>query len=123
MALYDNLFEPIQVGSLEIKNRIVRSPHGTGLGGESLIAYHEARARGGVGMSTIEATGVHPSAPIGMPLFSDDCMPFLEEISTRVHRHDMKLFIQLYHAGAGYPAGAGQPVHWSASPVPNPTSP
>ncbi len=120
MALYDNLFEPIQVGSLEIKNRIVRSPHGTGLGGESLIAYHEARARGGVGMSTIEATGVHPSAPIGIPLFSDDCMPFLEEISTRVHRHDMKLFIQLYHAGAGYPAGAGQPVHWSASPVPNP---
>ena len=120
MALYDNLFEPIQVGSVEIKNRIVRSPHGTGLGGESLIAYHEARARGGVGMSTIEATGVHTSAPIGIPLYSDDCMPFLEEISTRVHRHDMKLFIQLYHAGAGYPAGAGQPVHWSASPVPNP---
>ena len=98
MALYDNLFEPIRVGSVEIKNRIVRSPHGTGLGGESLIAYHEARARGGVGMSTIEATGVHSSAPIGLPLFSDDCMPFLEEISTRVHRHDMKLFIQLYHA-------------------------
>ena len=34
MALYDNLFEPIQVGSVTIKNRIVRSPHGTGLSGE-----------------------------------------------------------------------------------------
>ena len=66
MALYDNLFEPIQVGSITIKNRIVRSPHGTGLSGEPLIAYHEARARGGVGMSTIEATGVDPTAPIGI---------------------------------------------------------
>ncbi len=120
MALYDNLFEPIQVGSITIKNRIVRSPHGTGLDGESLIAYHEARARGGVGMSTIEATGIHGSAPSRLPLFSDACMPFLEEISRRVHRYDMHLFIQLYHAGAGYPSAAGLPEHWSASPIPNP---
>ena len=58
MGLYDALFEPSDVGPITIPNRIVRSPHGTGLAGEGLIAYHEARARGGVGMSTIEATGV-----------------------------------------------------------------
>ena len=44
MALYDNLFEPLKIGPTELKNRIVRSPHGTGLAGEDLIAYHEARA-------------------------------------------------------------------------------
>ncbi|NJO32254.1 MAG: NADH-flavin oxidoreductase/NADH oxidase, partial [Rhodospirillales bacterium] len=71
MALYDNLFEPIQVGPITIPNRIVRSAHGTLLGGEALIAYHEARAKGGVGMSTLEASSVHPGMPIGMPLFSD----------------------------------------------------
>lgn len=117
MALYDNLFEPVRVGNTEIKNRIVRSPHGTGLAGEALIAYHEARARGGVGMSTIQATGVHPGAPTGIPLFSDDCRPFLTEIADRVRPHDMKLFIQLYHPGASYPAA---PESWSASAIPNP---
>lgn len=120
MGLYDNLFEPIDVGGVTIPNRIVRSPHGTGLQGEALIAYHEARARGGVGMSTIEATGVHPKVPSGIPLYDDACLPFLEQLSTRIAPYGMKLFHQLYHAGAGYAAGAGQPEHWSASAVPNP---
>lgn len=117
MALYDNLFEPLRVGNTQIKNRIVRSPHGTGLSGEALIAYHEARARGGVGMSTIQATGVHPGAPTGIPLFSDDCKPFLSEIAERIRPHGMKLFIQLYHPGASYAMAAEA---WSASAVPNP---
>jgi 2,4-dienoyl-CoA reductase-like NADH-dependent reductase (Old Yellow Enzyme family)/thioredoxin reductase len=117
VALYDNLFEPIDVGRVTIKNRIVRSPHGTGLQGESLIAYHEARARGGVGMSTIEATGVHPSAPSGIKLFSDDCLPFLEQLSARIKPHGMKMFHQLYHSGA---SNAAMPEAWSASAVPNP---
>ena len=71
-------------------------------------------------MSTIQATSVHPSAPIGIPLWSDSCMPFLEEISGRVHQHGMKLFHQLYHPGAGYGEAMGAPEHWSASEVPNP---
>ena len=50
MGRYDALFEPLRVGPITLPNRIVRSPHGTGLSGEGLIAYHEARARGGVGM-------------------------------------------------------------------------
>lgn len=116
MALYDNLFEPIKVGGVTIPNRIVRSPHGTGLLGEALISYHEARARGGVGMSTIQATGVHPSTPGGIPLYSDSCMPFLEEISGRMAPHGMKLFLQVYHVGAA----GGTHEAWSASAIPNP---
>ena len=55
---YDNLFESIEVGPITLDNRIVRSAHATGLVGEGLIAYHEARAAGGVGMSTLEAMAV-----------------------------------------------------------------
>ncbi len=120
MGLYDALFEPLTVGGATIPNRIVRSPHGTHLMGEDLIAYHEARARGGVGMSTIQATGVHQNARSGIAVYDDSSMPFLEEIGQRVHRHGMKLFMQLYHAGAGYGEAAGQPEHWSASEIPNP---
>lgn len=120
MALYDNLFQPLQVGSITLKNRIVRSPHGTGLAGEDLIAYHEARAKGGVAMSTIQATSVHTSAPMGIPIYNDSCMPLLEGIGERMRPYDMKMFIQLYHPGAGFPAEAEFPEHWSASAIPNP---
>jgi len=120
VGLYDALFEPVQVGPVTIRNRIVRSPHGTGLSGEALIAYHEARGRGGVGMSTIEATSVHPLAPGRLQLWNDSCLPFLSEISSRIRATGMKLFLQLYHPGAGYAAEAGMPEHWSASAVPNP---
>jgi 2,4-dienoyl-CoA reductase-like NADH-dependent reductase (Old Yellow Enzyme family) len=116
MALYDNLFEPIQVGPVRIPNRIVRSAHGTLMQGEALIAYHEARARGGVGMSTLEASGVHASAPSILPLHSDAILPFYEQISTRVHAHGMKLFQQIYHSGAA----TGRDAPWSVSAIPNP---
>ena len=119
MARYGNLFEPIKVGRVTIPNRIVRSAHGTLLTGESLIAYHEARARGGVGMSTMEATSVHPRAPSILPLYSDACLPFYEEISRRVHAHGMKLFQQLYHPGASHPGVNPQPETWSCSAIPN----
>ena len=120
MGLYDQLFEPVRVGLVTIPNRIVRSAHGTGLSGEALIAYHEARGRGGVGMSTIEATSVHPLAPGRLQLWNDSCLPSLAELSDRIRATGMKLFLQLHHPGAGYAADAGMPEHWSASAVPNP---
>jgi 2,4-dienoyl-CoA reductase-like NADH-dependent reductase (Old Yellow Enzyme family) len=120
MARYDNLFQPIQVGPVAIPNRIVRSAHGTLLHGEALIAYHEARARGGVGMSTMEATSVHAGAPSRLPLWSDEVLPFYEEISRRVHGHGMKLFQQIYHPGASAPGVGALGAPWSVGETPNP---
>ena len=117
MALYDNLFEPIQVGRVTIPNRIVRTAHGTLLHGDDLIGYHHARAKGGVGMSTLEATSVHPSAPGRLQLWSDDCIPFYEKLTKTIEPHGMKLFQQLYHPGASF-SFTGEA--WSASAVPNP---
>ena len=52
------VYEPIRVGPVEIKNRIARTAHGTAFssprglfGGDDLVAYHVARAKGGVGLS------------------------------------------------------------------------
>jgi 2,4-dienoyl-CoA reductase-like NADH-dependent reductase (Old Yellow Enzyme family) len=116
---YEHLFQPIDLGPVTVKNRICRSAHGTLLGGEKLIAYHEARAAGGVGMSTLEATGVHRNAPSLIPLHSDACIPFYKEISARMRPYGMALFQQIYHPGAATrPRKAATQI--SASAIPNP---
>lgn len=61
------LFEPIGVGSVTLKNRIVSTAHSTrfaedGMVGDRLCAYHEAKARGGIGLIITEAQPVHPSS-------------------------------------------------------------
>lgn len=114
--MYESVFQPIQVGGVTIPNRIVRSAHGTLLTGEAAIAYHEARAKGGVGMITLEATGVHPLVASRVPLYSDSVLPYYREISQRIHAHGAILFQQIYHAGASYGGGAET---WSASAIPN----
>ena len=114
---YPHVFSPLQVGGVTIPNRICRSAHGTLLSGDAAIAYHEARAAGGVGMITLEATGVHRLVATQIPLWSDDVIPYYREMSRRIHSHGTVLFQQIYHAGASY--GARGQQNWGASAVPN----
>lgn len=116
---YASLFQPITVGGVELKNRIVRSAHGTLLAGEGLIAYHEARAAGGVAMSTLEATSVHDSAPSLLPLYNDSIIPTYREIAQRMAPYGMKMFAQVYHPGAATKPRKS-PYPYSASAVPSP---
>ena len=76
---FPNLFRPIELGGLEIANRVVFGPHGTSQGRQpgtmaDLVAYHEARARGGVGLIITEAHTVHESYEVRHNLLavSDD---------------------------------------------------
>ncbi len=116
---YENLFQPIDVGPVTIPNRIVRSAHGTLLTGERLIAYHEARAAGGVGMSTLEATGVHHNSPSSIPLHNDDCIPFYRSLSERMRPYGMKVFQQIYHSGSATQSRKAA-TQISSSAIPNP---
>jgi 2,4-dienoyl-CoA reductase-like NADH-dependent reductase (Old Yellow Enzyme family) len=51
--MYDKLFEKGRIGNVEIKNRLVMTPMGTnlaeldGTAGPAMLAYFEARAKGG----------------------------------------------------------------------------
>jgi 2,4-dienoyl-CoA reductase-like NADH-dependent reductase (Old Yellow Enzyme family) len=117
--------EPISINGLDIKNRVFRPGHGTYFGKgaitDSLIAYHEARARSGVGLSTLEVCCVHPSTSSNMTLYgwSDDIIPGFQRISSAMHRYGMKLFVQVWHGGHHWPNIDGSPP-WSASDVPSP---
>jgi NADH:flavin oxidoreductase / NADH oxidase family len=60
------LLSPASLGPVPVRNRVVSSSHQTGLLHEhlptdDLLAYHQARARGGVGAIFIDATAVHPT--------------------------------------------------------------
>ncbi len=66
-AALSHLFSPIRIRGLEIKNRILSTGHDTtlitgGVPNDALIAYHEARAKGGVGLIVVQAAGIHETA-------------------------------------------------------------
>ena len=79
---FEKLFTPLTIRNVEIRNRILSTGHQTllahnGMIGPDLIAYHEARAKGGVGLIVTEAARFHESAMNDRPellAHSDACI-------------------------------------------------
>jgi len=119
---YESVFQPLQIGGVTIKNRIARAPHNVGLPwvdqSDDLIAYHEARARGEVGLTILGIAGVHRLSPTSIPVMSDGVIDGYQRLVERISPYGMKLFQQLWHAGTARFFPPDQP--WSASDVPNP---
>jgi 2-enoate reductase len=106
---YKKLFEPIKIGSVEIKNRIAMAPMGPlGLadaeGGfnQRGIDYYTARAKGGTGLiitgvtfvdNTVEEHGM-PNVPCS----THNPVQFVRtsrEMTERIHAYGAKVFLQL----------------------------
>ena len=69
---------------------------------QKLIDYHAARARGGVGLIIMEATGVDakfPYTPRTVGLWSDDLIPGYRRLTDTVRAHGARLFAQIAHPG------------------------
>ena len=119
------VFEPIQIRGVEIPNRVVRTAHltklGMGLVSDDLIGYHAARARGGVGLSIIEATAVHPSSVLGLVGYDDSVIPMYKKLMDTVRPLGMRVFQQLWHGGHVYPPPGGLPMR-GASALPGPVA-
>jgi 2,4-dienoyl-CoA reductase-like NADH-dependent reductase (Old Yellow Enzyme family) len=120
---YTHVDKPIRIGAIELKNRIVRPAHGTVIGkgtmNKALIAYHEARARGGAALSILEVGSVHPTTAFCLNLFDPAIEGGLTKLVETVAPHDMKLFQQLWHAGHHIPPADGSPP-WAPSDVVSP---
>ncbi len=125
VSTFKRVFEPIQIGRFNIPNRVVRSAHGTWIGKgvltDELIAYHEARAKGGVGLSFLEMCSVHPTSfTIGLNSYDDGIIARYQKLQKIVAPYGMAVFQQLAHGGVMYPDING--VALSASATPNPLS-
>jgi 2,4-dienoyl-CoA reductase-like NADH-dependent reductase (Old Yellow Enzyme family) len=124
---FPKLFSPIEIGGLEIRNRIVFTAHHTHLADAvptpEIAAYYEARARGGAGLIVVEASKIHESAHFAahaIESFRPECIPGYRLIAEGVHRHGAKVLGQLFHPGREVRSkldGIAQ-VAWAPSAVP-----
>lgn len=102
-----SLFAPLALGPAVLPNRIVSTAHQTTLVHDHLptddfVAYHRARAEGGVGLIVLEATAVHPSGLL-TPHTLGGFLPELEagyrRVAEAVRPSGTRLFVQLFHGG------------------------
>jgi 2,4-dienoyl-CoA reductase-like NADH-dependent reductase (Old Yellow Enzyme family)/thioredoxin reductase len=107
VAPFRHLFTPITIRGREIRNRILSTGHQTYLAragrvSDDLVAYHEARAKGGAGLIIVEAARYHASAIADAPdllVHTDDCIPGYRRLAEAAHRHGARMFAQISHAG------------------------
>ena len=110
---YDQLFPPIQVNSVKLKNRIVMGPMGnvgmadeTGRPSNKMIQYYVERAKGGAGLITsgvvlvsynVEASASEPGDLSVLPRIdrSRTVFPGWRILAESIHAHGAKFFIQL----------------------------
>lgn len=106
---YEKLFEPMKIGNVEIKNRIVMAPMCMGFGQyngcptDTMMNYYEERAKGGVGLIFTEITRVNDvtgASSFGQLGMSHDYqIPALKEMADRIHKHGCKIMVELHHPG------------------------
>ncbi len=108
--MYNLLFTPGKIGTLTIPNRIAMTaasaslsqPDGTMT--EEMLAYYEARARGGVGLIITEMVCVDEDRGVLFPrelnAAREDNIPSFRRLADRVHPYGTKIFAQLFHPGA-----------------------
>jgi 2,4-dienoyl-CoA reductase-like NADH-dependent reductase (Old Yellow Enzyme family)/thioredoxin reductase len=125
---FPRLSSPITIGGVTIRNRILSSGHDTvmaegGLVSDRLIAYQEARARGGAGLIVIQVAGVHPTArytATELTADTDATIPGYTRLAEAIHRHGAAVFGQLFHGGREImdTEDGTLAVAWAPSPVP-----
>ena len=129
---YKNIFTPLTIKNMTMRNRIMMTPMGTNYGEQNgemsflHINYYEQRAKGGTGLLIVENANVDfPQGSNGttqLRIDHDNYLPRLYKFCEDMHRYGTKVSIQINHAGASAMSsriGGLQPV--SASNIPSKT--
>jgi 2,4-dienoyl-CoA reductase-like NADH-dependent reductase (Old Yellow Enzyme family) len=129
MTKFPHLFQPLRIRGCTLKNRIMSTGHDTtlpvdGTVNAALVAYQEARARGGVGLIVLQVSGVHETARYTNHVLmatDDGAIPGYRSVAEAVHRHGSVLFGQLFHPGREMAEADGGllNVAYAPSSVPN----
>lgn len=108
MSQYENLLSPITIKDRTFKNRVFSSAHApgyaeSGMPGERYQAYHEAKARGGIGLTMFGGSSnvSRDSGSIyGQIYVGDDrIVPVFRSFADRIRRHGAGIMCQITHMG------------------------
>lgn len=102
------LLSPIKIGEMQVKNRIVMSPMTTNYGNEDqtpsqrLIDFLVERAKGGVGLITVEVCTVdvrQKYQPQSLTLGGDEFIAAHKKLTDALHQYGVKVQPQVTHPG------------------------
>ncbi|MCL4459914.1 MAG: FAD-dependent oxidoreductase [Chloroflexi bacterium] len=109
MTALRKLFEPIRIGQMELRNRLVFAPINSQFGAEDgavtqrLIDYHVERAKGGVGLIILDNAIIEwPRGKVGgkpLRIDNDKYIAGLNELVEEVHAWGAKIAAQINHVG------------------------
>jgi 2,4-dienoyl-CoA reductase-like NADH-dependent reductase (Old Yellow Enzyme family) len=130
--VFRNLFSPIKIGNLEVKNRVVMAPMAPGLFDHEFVTervkyFYKARAEGGVGMIITGASSFAqpprsktPSVLWDSGMYDDKFIGGWRELVSEIHKNDVKIGMQLNHVGRQISAKlyGKQPISSSSNPCP-----
>lgn len=101
-----HVFEPLTIGPLTLRNRIIKSATNEGMAPQGipsrqLVKLHEALAQGGVGMTTLAYCSVSPDGRTlpGQIVLDASTVPHLRALTDAVHRHGAAASAQITHGG------------------------
>jgi mycofactocin system FadH/OYE family oxidoreductase 2 len=128
---YPNLFSPLQIGPVTVRNRIMQTAHvklftTNGVDSMRNVAYQVERARGGAGLLITGNRLVHPTSTTGMPRFAfaylDEALAINRRMTDGVHEHGGAVFEQLNHFGLNASSDAADDLRvlWAPSAVKSP---
>lgn len=102
-----NLFRPLEIGPVSLHCRVVSTAHQTTLARDhvvtpELLAYQEARARGGVGLIIMEAAATEPAGLLSEEMMAGYLPRTIDgyrEMKRITEPYGTKVFVQLFHGG------------------------
>ena len=126
---YKNIFTPLTIKNMTMRNRIMMTPMGTNYGEQTgemsflHIDYYTERAKGGVGLIMVENASV--DSPLGsngttqIRIDHDNYMPRFFKLCETLHAHGACVGVQLNHAGASAQSKRTNMQPVSASDIPS----
>ena len=112
------LLEPIQIGKIKLKNRMVKAPYATFVitneGGlvsgisDPMKSHIETIVKSGIGLCITESCAI--DYPLGLSgrlrgrfhITKDEFIPEISELPKLVHKYDRPVFLQLHHTGPSF---------------------
>lgn len=102
----EQVFTPLQLGDLELKNRIVMAPMTRGRAGETRIPndlmadYYLQRSSAGLIVTEATVISAEGNGWVGSPgIYTDEMVAGWRKITAKVHQAGTPLFLQLWHCG------------------------